>query len=320
MADSTQWEVEEAEARDLTTHPVRLAELIWKHLEAVLANPGFALLLVEQPDFWKQLKPHVMSDIARSPSCPDAFVDWMLSQNWQLSALVAALVSNPAISQERRRQALLQAVPPLSSTQREFRRLDQLLSPAELSLMERGGLVQSHGPSHWDTLTPDEFETLSSLGVMGVCLVVSHPGCPAALAERLSEHSHPFVYGPALAHPGISPDLLATNLSSPTPSRRRAAAENPAMTHTQFQSAASDARMRSGLARNPHLPRELIAQWLQDPDQSVRVGLAQNVNLPAEAQLVLAADEETFVLETLDQNPSLTAEARARLAQRKSEQ
>jgi hypothetical protein len=262
MADSTQWEVEESEARDPATPPARLAELIGKHLEGVLANPGFAPLLVEQPAFWALLGPQARSDVLASPACPVEYAEWLL--------------------------------------------------------MKRSGLVGLDQKGSCDSrLSPAEFERLAAQGVLGASLAATHPGVPAPLVQRLSEHSSPFVYGPALANPSLAPALLAFNLTSPERWRRRAAAENPAMTPAQFEAAQREPQMRLGLARNPGLSGSLIEGLLRDTNDSVRVELARNACLSAEAQLVLAEDLNAFVLEALGENPSLTAEARARLEQRK---
>ena len=130
--------LEAAEARSPATSPARLAELMLRHAEAVLANPAFQLLLVENPHFWTTL-PHP-GILAGARYCPADFVQWVLAQPDAGAALLHELVLNRALPVHLRRAAFLRTHFSLRWSQ-ERRRLAELLTPEEVALLERAGVA-----------------------------------------------------------------------------------------------------------------------------------------------------------------------------------
>ena len=96
---------EAAEARDPATPGARLAALTQRHLEAVLQNPATQLVLLENPDWWDDLPRPVLDQIARSPTCPPAFLAWVNRATFGFERAEVAL--NPVLPLALRREAFL---------------------------------------------------------------------------------------------------------------------------------------------------------------------------------------------------------------------
>jgi hypothetical protein len=308
LADQDRSDAERAEAVDPATPPERLAELMEFHADAVLQNPSLSLLLMERPDFWSSVSHNARNDLARSDACPLSFASWLLHANTPDTSLTY-LLWNRAVPMAMRRAAYLKRSTRdlLQFWTDERPILAEVLSPTELSLLERGGgLSDPDAPP----MTEDEFEHLAALCDLGLELAMNHPCCPGAVLDRLSE-TGAVPAAVVLSHPNCDPERLALALASPDVTLRRHAALNPTLSAAQFEQAAQDPAVRADMAMNRALPPEWVEVFLHDPNPLVRMRLADNRSLSPESQKVLATDPYAPTRSHLLQNPSVTAEARA---------
>ena len=139
MTDSIS-EVERNEARSPATSVERLVALAALHIDEVLQNPAFYLVLLEVPDFWAKLETSTLIELAKSPRCPTQFIEWAMHGRRMEWSVRGELAMNPALPIEKRRVIFLNEP---TDVPRWFRRrslLSQLLSEPDLLLLGRAGL------------------------------------------------------------------------------------------------------------------------------------------------------------------------------------
>jgi hypothetical protein len=296
-----------AEALDPATPPERLAALLEAHLELVLANPGWPLLLLAEPDFWQRLPGPVLLGLARSPSCPEALADWVLTHVTD-TAVLDRLAANRALPDAVRRRALLSVPSPLDE--------DGLVAMAGLLTVSEARLLQRCiEPAPEVPLSPADFERLEALGRRGQALALSKPGCPSDVVERLAA-AFPLL---AASHPQLPLRRLEVLLRSPDVDLRCEAARNPSLPPSLLPLAAADPLTRAEVAAWAKLTDEWVETFLRDPDEKLRERLATNDSLPVTAQRTLALDQSREVREALLYNSSVEADVR-QLAQRTNRQ
>lgn len=298
-----------AEARDPATPLQRLIELMGKHLDDVLQNPAWPLLVVEQPGLWRMLRPGLLLALAQSPRCPVEFADWVI-RNEDRPNLHRALMDNPAVPAATQRQLFLERLPDLTLWHFYRPRLPALLGAEVLALLEHAGAGERRPAPV--ALTAAEFDQLAKLGRVGLQLALRHRACPRALRER-AWHGSPQTRNWVLAHPDADPAWLTEALQGPDPRLRRTAAQNPSLSRAQLEAAAADPEANHMVASNPSLPPEWVERFLAHRDANVRSGLSYNPALPESAQLQLIRDPEPMVRMGLRDNPALTDDARVEL-------
>jgi hypothetical protein len=259
-----------------------------RHLESVLRNPSFHLLLVEHPDLWARLSMRVIAQLAQSKRCPVAFASWLLRQpDRSRSPQWPELYLNGALPSSVRRQSFL-ARPGKLRGPLSRNALAEFLPADELSLLLRGGL-QWRVPTRegrLERITAEEFEQLAALGRRGQSLAGWHPECPEALLCRLFDLGETSV----LMNARLPAAKIAEVLASPERRRRRLALFNEAVTADQLRAALGDPDAHLSLVSHPHLPADAMLVLATTGSQEVRRYLAHHPELTDEAQRAL----ETF--------------------------
>jgi hypothetical protein len=224
MTDEELQAAERAEARDPSTKPERLIELMGLYVDDGLQNPALQLLVLEDPGFWRRLDSdhftNVHYQVALSPHCPAAFVAWLLAQTTpDLKAAATGLAWNPTLPLGHRRAGLachrFEAPAPL-------RPLSELLTADELGLLARA----ERAP---DALAPEEVLRLTVLGGWGRWLAVRQARCPGELlAQAWREAGHdPEPKLVIVKHPNLPEALLVEALASNDARLRQAAEQHP---------------------------------------------------------------------------------------------
>jgi hypothetical protein len=301
---------EEQEALDPNTPPARLAALMETHLAAVLKNPGWPLVLLAEPDFWRRLSGRALLHAAQAPRCPEALATWMVGHVTE-PLVLGRVAANRALSAATRRAALLQVPRPLEEDEVDAHA--DLLTESEASLLRRcAHLVKAAD------LELEDFEALEQLGLRGKFIALNDFWTPSEVVARLE----PLFPREAAFHPNLPLARLEALLQSPDLDVRRQAAINPALARAPgglLARVAMDPVTRPEVAQFSTLTPEWFEDFLKDPDAQLRVRLASNVDLPDDVQLRLAADPAREVRAALLRNLNVTPDAR-RLALRTNRQ
>jgi hypothetical protein len=305
---------EQAEALDPNTPPARLLALLETHAEDVLRNPGFELLLLEQPDVWDELSGMVRQQVLKHPLCPSQLVTWVLREPFPDPWALVRISQNETVPVALRREAFLR-LPEFAGSLVENAEtlatakipLAEFLPAEELALFRRGGVDGPVDP----TMTGDEVVALASLGWTGQQLASRHPSCPAPVLEEMLHISEDRgVWRNVLSNPGLPAGRMKRFLESANEFDRQMAAANPAMSEAQFRVAAEDPKTRWAVCSNPALPVEWQAKLGRDENSDIRRNLAESPAITSETQLLLAGDTDPAVRKALLGNPRATPEAR----------
>jgi hypothetical protein len=140
--------------------------------------------------------------------------------------------------------------------------------------------------------------------------------CPAAVIDEMSA-SPEWRLRAAIAHnPKLDQERIDAMSKDPAPDVVESLASgNPNLPPSLFLKFSSGSpSMRAAVARNPALPKEIMAFLSKDPNATVRQALASNPKANELAFTVLMSTRDAGVLEALAQNPNLPAFAMQRLA------
>jgi hypothetical protein len=292
---------DDAEARDPSTPPARLAALLATHTDAVLQNPALPLLVTEDPDFWAGLTDVARSKVAASTLCPPSFAQWELRRPDAPAPALGELAMNPALALDLRRKCFLHQLDASPIPARA-----DFLGASELRLLRAGVDAAS--------LSGEDVTQLTALGRAGELLALRHPDCPPSLLVAYLAVD-PGANDWVLSRAPCPAALVAAALASTEPGAGFWAAQNPRLTAAQCQ-LAYDAGHGVSLGQNRGLSAEWAERLVRSEDLYERDSVASNPVLTPEQQLVLADDDDPGVRDELRSNPSLTVEARLKLEEK----
>jgi hypothetical protein len=227
-----------------------LVELTQDGPDAVLQNPAFELMLLDDPDLWGQLPG--LRLLAASPCCPDALAHWFLRQSTvaggEHEALREPLAANLAFPVALRQRVRFQA-PAALRLEVTAEALESSVGTVCADTLVALGMELQDLPSQVDaSLHPSAVHALCELGPLAHLRAAAHPSCPDDWLERF-----------------IGSDLdalaLAQGLAGRSPMSEATAT---------FLAKQTSPRVVELLVKNEGLPDPLLLKLAQRPEVWVR--------------------------------------------------
>jgi hypothetical protein len=340
LASHARAEVREAVAGNPSAPAAALREGLLEWPEAVLANPTWDLMQLEQPDLLESLDPARQQLVAASPRCPVGWAERVLRSPDADDEVQQCLLLNGALPLEARRRAFCAHEPGWQAG--EALALAAALGEDFWSLVVRADFDEDTGGSPDPSLTEADLCWLAERGPLGQWLAVRQPGCPVPLLEAEARYPSPLRRAEVARHPRAPAGLRRALAADEDPRVRAAVAMAPelevgvavalALDPSSLVQAAVLGRASlaeevvqallergSGqalewLARREDLPVQVLAALARDAQVKVRVALAERARLPAEVVAVLAVDPAKAVRGALAMSGAATVEEVERLA------
>lgn len=178
-------------------------------------------------------------------------------------------------------------------------------TPAEsLTLLARDPLVAVRLSAAANAKTPVEsLETLAR-GAVGVCLVVAlNAQAPLSILTSLAGHADSQIREAVAGNLNTPLDVLAKLAADPDPVVRQSVGSNSATPANLLALMAKDGvTSLSELAKNVHMPADLLTELAGNGDSLVRCSVARNPSTPVPTLTKLAFDESRRVVEALSEN------------------
>ncbi|WP_437821364.1 hypothetical protein [Sorangium sp. So ce1078] len=145
-------------------------------------------------------------------------------------------------------------------------------------------------------LSAEQFEALANDDDDKVKLeLAKRPDCPEAWLRRWCRAPSEWLRRAVLAHPGVTPDILAT--ASALPDNHCEVAKHP-LTPEQILAQLADSAdvfVRGAVAQNPSTPERMLSRLARDADSFVRLHVGRNETCPLSLLLDLEHDPDFVV-------------------------
>ncbi|WP_437912697.1 hypothetical protein WME73_37495 [Sorangium sp. So ce302] len=145
-------------------------------------------------------------------------------------------------------------------------------------------------------LSAEQFEVLANDDDTWVKLeLVKRPDCPEACLRRWSRAPRELLRRAVFAHPGVTPDILAT--ASALRDNHCEIAKHPLTPERILVQLAdsADVFVRGAVAQNPSTSERMLSQLARDPDSYVRLLVGRNETCPLSLLLDLEHDPDFVV-------------------------
>jgi hypothetical protein len=292
----------EALAQNPNTPPAALLKAGRLHPEALVTNPVFSLLLLEDPNLLSSLPADLWCRLLRRSEPPEwlwpfaarhpsPWVRRVAAQAPRAPKEVLALLAEDGVIEVRVQVATNPGVP------------QEVLRALTSNPLDR--VVRAQAARH-PALPPALLEELARDRAPGVRSgTAQNPRAPVALLEALAGDKTGMVRAGVASNPGAPLELLTVLARDPHPRVRQLAAANPALP-AELLPALAQAReiaVRAAVAARPACPEALLLSLARDRADAVRRVVAENPGTPLEALLSLSRNKSTHWW--LLRNPSL---------------
>ena len=266
-----------------------------------LGNAALDLMLLEDVGRFLEFEGKLLVQIVKRENCPEAFIQWALSQGDEKLSLAVAM--NPNISESV--IALLQESQ-FKTVRESVAQHFSVAGPADVASIELdyitsindrlANLTASEAHNSWKEkeLTLVQFSCLAPK--VRLVLAVYYKADPDDFSDNLG-----FVAG----HPDSPIDLLKLLAKDKDERVRYRVAENPKCPISLLKALAKDEfRIRSSVARNPNCPVDLWELLANDSDERVRSSFASKPDCPMSMLEELATDGEWQPRSSVAKNPN----------------
>lgn len=263
-------------AANPNTDPDELVVFFMYEPEAVLSNPAFPLILLENPRYVELLHEY-NKEFFTAYQLPPILLDWL--HNNPSSKVWNSYAQNSFISAKDKE------IVAMNSANREVR----------LSLARNNDLSKES----LEILSTDEDASVRSL-------VASHKGSDKTILNKLAKDCDGWVRRSVAKNVNTPQKCLIELSEDADESVRWSVAENPNISITILEKLASDLDevVRLTVVRNPLVTQSLLHKLARDPDDFVRKEIAKNPRTLPKTLKILARDNEIKIrFEVLD-NPT----------------
>ncbi|HKD76360.1 MAG TPA: hypothetical protein VKB76_12735, partial [Ktedonobacterales bacterium] len=271
-----------------------LLRLVQRFPRQVVENPVLPLLLIENPQFFKQHERELLPFL-RVADVPAFMMNIMRISKDKLARDAARyhVQCGGEAGQDWEQHA-----------QTAIRRRPYHIAKKSTPRLHGQGMVRRF------CAVPDVpawlLTALAAHGADPVRLAVAaYPGTPPELLDFLAKDAHRDVVRQVAEHPQGSPNIFFTHASRWNPLHRTAAShlKLPLQLMEDIVANEADYELRRSLAQNPHLPSHIVACLVHDANPLVRSAIAQRDDLSKADIAHLAGDRDAGVRVAVAVNP-----------------
>lgn len=271
----------------------------------LLENPAFDLHLLEHPDLLEKVGIGALRSFLRRKNCPRGLFEYAVGlgdEIVQLSVLQNAKAPQSVV--ERLAQSLHAAVRDAAALHVSMSKTTDLESARKhfdaclVSARKGAKSTPTHNALAYLLTLPLPNRNQTELRSPEEHLIIE----TAALEPRLPRFYS--IRWFVAQNPSTPAEVLATLVTDPDDTVRRAAAQNPAMSPTVLDNLTGNSELKWYAATNPSIPVATLARLALSEDGGLRHAVAKNVSTPISVLVKLAEDPSPYISKSVAQNAS----------------